>query len=144
MFLLNSLRGMIRQATTHRQVPRRLPGRRPRHRRLGVEVLEDRTLPSTYTVLNLADSGPGSLRQAVLDANAHPGPDTIRFAHGLHGIITLTSGELAITHSLDIEGPGAHQLTVSGNHASRVFDISSGGRGRGGGARGGSPRARDA
>ena len=36
-------------------------------------LLEDRTVPSTFTVLNLADSGEGSLRQAVLDANAHPG-----------------------------------------------------------------------
>src|SRR5262249_3518806 len=40
--------------------------------------------------------------------------------------ITLTSGELAITRSLDIEGPGAKQLTVSGNNASRVFDVSGG------------------
>src|SRR5260370_1251680 len=133
MFLLNSLRGMIRGAYSPRQVRRRLlPGRPRQNRRLGIEVLEDRTLPSTFTVLNLADSGAGSLRQAVLDANAHAGPNVIGFAHGLHGTITLTSGELAITKSLDIEGPGAHQLTVSGNHASRVFDISDGGRRRGG------------
>ena len=32
---------------------------------LSVERLEDRTVPSTFTVRNLADSGPGSLRQAV-------------------------------------------------------------------------------
>ena len=47
---------------------------------LGIERLEDRTVPSTFTVANLADSGPGSLRQAVLDANANPGADLIRFA----------------------------------------------------------------
>jgi hypothetical protein len=134
MFLLNSLRGMIRQATTRRQVPLRSPGRRPQNRRLGIEVLEDRTLPSTFTVMNLHDSGAGSLRQAILDANAHAGPNVIDFAHGLHGTITLTSGELAITKTLDIEGPGARRLTVSGNHASRVFDISAGGGG-GAGAR---------
>jgi hypothetical protein len=46
-----------------------------------LDVLEDRTLPSTFTVLNLHDSGPGSLRQAILDANAHPGADTVRFVH---------------------------------------------------------------
>src|SRR5229473_905647 len=114
MFLLNSLRGMIRQATTRRQVPRSLPGRRSRNRRLGIEVLEDRTLPSTFTVLNLADSGPGSLRQAVLDANDQPGADTIRFAHDLHGTIALTTGQLSITDDLAIDGPGANQLTVSG------------------------------
>ena len=40
---------------------------------LRLDALEDRAVPSTFTVLNLADSGAGSLRQAVLDANAHPG-----------------------------------------------------------------------
>src|SRR5215831_19065332 len=98
MFLLNSLRGMIRQATTRRQVLRRLPSRRPRNRRLGIEILEDRTLPSTFTVLNFLDSGPGSLRQAILDANAQPGADLIRFASvARDGTIALTSGELNIT-----------------------------------------------
>ena len=133
--LWNWLKPAHRQAAVGRRRQRR-SDRTPRACFVPrLEALEDRTLLSTFTVLNLADSGPDSLRQAVLDANAHPGPDTVRFAHGLHGTITLTSGELAITHSLDIEGPGAHQLTVSGNHASRIFDISSGGGGTGGGAR---------
>ncbi|HEV3257264.1 MAG TPA: hypothetical protein VG013_10320, partial [Gemmataceae bacterium] len=91
-----------------------------------LEPLEDRSLPNTFTVTNLNDNGPGSLRSAVLAANAHPGPDVIQFAPRLHGTILLTSGELAITDGLAIDGPGARQLTVSGNHASRVFDISGG------------------
>src|SRR5262249_15128873 len=95
------------------------PGFLPR-----LEALEDRALPSTFTVHNLSDSGPGSLRQAVLDANAHPGADTIRFAHGLHGTIALTGGELSVTGDLTIAGPGANRLTVSGSHASRIFHIS--------------------
>jgi len=33
----------------------------------------------TLTVVNTDDSGPGSLRDAILQAKAHPGPDTIRF-----------------------------------------------------------------
>src|SRR5262249_7607843 len=53
-------------------------------------VLEDRTVPSTFTVTNLLDSGAGSLRQAVLDANAHAGANVIRFKDGLHGTIKLT------------------------------------------------------
>src|SRR5262249_25273324 len=53
--------------------------------RLSVERLEDRTVPSTFTVGNLADSSPGSLRQAVLDANAHPGADLIAFAPAVRG-----------------------------------------------------------
>jgi hypothetical protein len=55
----------------------------------------------TLTVVNLDDSGPGSLRQAIADAT--PG-DTIDFA--VTGTITLTSGELVITNDLTISGPG--------------------------------------
>ena len=36
------------------------------------------------------------------------------------------SGELAVTKDLNIEGPGANELTISGNHSSRAFDISGG------------------
>src|SRR5262245_50539884 len=106
------------------------PRRRPAAPRPGcvprLEALEDRALPSTYTVTNLADHGPGSLRQAVLQANAHPGADTIRFAPGLHGTLALTSGQLDITDDLIINGPGAGRLTVSGSNASRVFDVHGG------------------
>jgi hypothetical protein len=47
-----------------------------------LDVLEDRTVPSTLTVLNNLDSGPGSLRQAILDADSNPGLDTICFRIG--------------------------------------------------------------
>jgi hypothetical protein len=93
---------------------------------LSVLQLEDRTVPSTFTVHNLADSGPGSLRTAVATANANPGADIIRFASGLRGTVTLTSGELGITDGVTIDGPGAGRLAVSGNDASRVFNIGSG------------------
>jgi hypothetical protein len=83
-------------------------------------VLEDRTVLSTFTVMNLNDSGPGSLRAGVAS-----GADTIKFAHGLHGTITLAS-EIAISASVTINGPGANQITVSGHHTTRVFDISGG------------------
>ena len=72
------------------------------------------------TVTTTADSGPGSLRDAV--AGAPPG-DTIDFAGPVTGTITLTSGALFITESLTIAGPGAAILAISGNHASGVFDI---------------------
>lgn len=35
---------------------------------------------ATFTVVSTNDGGPGSLRQAVIDANASPGPDTIQFS----------------------------------------------------------------
>src|SRR5262249_22739862 len=50
----------------------------------------------------------------------------IEFASGVSGTITLTSGELDITDSVDLQGPGAGVLTVSGNNASRVFRVSTG------------------
>jgi hypothetical protein len=78
---------------------------------------------TTFTVTSLADSGPGSLRQAVLNANASVGPDEINFAPGLTGTITLTSGEIRITDHLVVNGPGAGVLTVSGNNQSRVFFV---------------------
>jgi hypothetical protein len=107
-----------RKSVTRRRRP--VP---PRGFRPALEALEDLTLPSLLTVMNLNDSGPGSLRQAVAQADAGPGGDMIQFAPGLTGTITLTSGELQITSELAIVGPGAGNLTISGNDASRVFEI---------------------
>src|SRR5262245_34062594 len=124
MFLFNALRQLVSPPKRARGDASPLCGRSRWNRRPLLEELEPRALPSTLTVLNNHDSGSGSLRAMV--AAAQPG-DTIRFDHHLRGqTITLTSGELAITKSLDIEGLGADRLTVSGHHASRVFDVSAG------------------
>src|SRR5512132_1754955 len=47
---------------------------------------------ATFTVTNTADSGPGSLRQAILDANANPGLDTIAFNIPGAGVHTISPG----------------------------------------------------
>ncbi|MCS6793081.1 MAG: DUF4347 domain-containing protein, partial [Oscillatoriaceae bacterium SKYG93] len=74
----------------------------------------------TLTVTNNADSGPGSLRNAI--ATATPG-DTIVFAPSLAGqTITLTSGQILINKNLIIDGAAAPGLTISGNNTSRVFE----------------------
>src|SRR5215204_4524716 len=78
---------------------------------------------SVITVTNTNNSGAGSLRQAILDAASG---DTITFAlAGCPCTITLTSGELTLDKSLTIDGPGANQLTINANGASRVFLIPS-------------------
>ena len=131
----------------------RLPGSGlPFYRRLRLEPLEDRRLLAAVTVGNLNDivdgdvtsiaaliGTPGadgvSLREAILAANADAAADTIDFA--VTGTIQLTNvghaGELAITKSITIDGPGASLLmirayagtTTSGN-GSRLFRIDDG------------------
>jgi hypothetical protein len=75
----------------------------------------------TIIVSNTSDSGPGSLRQALADANDG---DTITFA--VAGAIGLTSGEFLVDKSITISGPGADNLAVDGNAASRVLHITTG------------------
>jgi hypothetical protein len=76
---------------------------------------------ATFTVTTTDDDGAGSLRQAVLDANAAGGADTIDFA--VNGTITLSTGQLEVTGPVSIEGPGADTLAISGNDSSRIFNI---------------------
>lgn len=76
------------------------------------------------TVTSNADSGAGSLRQAIIESCDG---STITFNMSqVVSPITLTSGELLIDKNLTISGPGANLLTISGNNASRVFAIQSG------------------
>ena len=80
---------------------------------------------AAFVVTNLNDSGPGSLRQMVLDANAAAGPDTIDFAAGLAGTLTLTTGELVLTDDVtingDTSGDDRADITISGNNSGRIF-----------------------
>jgi hypothetical protein len=115
----NDHEGRPRFARVSRTVASRSRRFRPR-----LEGLEVRTVPSTLTVTNNLDSGAGSLTAAV--TYAHDG-DTIAFAPDLAGqTIALTSDQITIKNSVDIEGPGADQLAVSGSDAVRVFAIDEG------------------
>jgi hypothetical protein len=87
-----------------------------------LEQLEQRALLSTLTVTNLSDSGPGSLRDAINMANASP-DSTIDFAPGLTGTIKLRSTLPLISVSMEIDGPGASDLTVSGQNITGVFQV---------------------
>src|SRR5690349_15372553 len=85
-----------------------------------------RGIAATITVTNAADNGPGSLREALGLASAG---DTIGFS--VNGTITLTNGELAVTKSLLINGPGAALLTIERSSAAgtpdfRIFNVDAG------------------
>ncbi len=116
-------------------------GNKRYHRKCFLEILEDRTLLTTYTV-NLAtdtvlntgfQTGPtsGDLRWCIEQADLNPGSivqfDPTVFPSSANTTIGLSQGELQISASMDIQGPGANTVTVSGTDgkggASRVFDI---------------------
>jgi alpha-L-arabinofuranosidase len=65
-------------------------------------------------VFNLNDSGAGSLRQAILDANAAGGTQTLSFATGITGTINLASALPSLTANITIQGPGSSVLIING------------------------------
>lgn len=86
-------------------------------------------LPTTHVVTNDHDSGEGSLRNAILLANLTDSLDTITFSPGYFNVprtITLTTGQLAITEAVLVQGPGAGLVTVSGGLTSRIFSVDDG------------------
>src|SRR5579875_1783608 len=115
-----------------------------------LEYLEDRTLPSplpTFTVTAPGDAGNGTttatsvtgdIRYVINQANIPTNAGAV-IQFNLQSIgsntITLTHGELDISNSMTIEGPGSGNLTISGDAsgglptagtaASRVFNITS-------------------
>jgi hypothetical protein len=91
-----------------------------------LEFLEDRLAPATFTVLNTADSGAGSLRQAILDANGNAGADLISFNIGGGGVQTIapTSGLPTITDPVIIDG-----TTQPGFAGSPIIELNGAGAG---------------
>lgn len=90
----------------HARQPWSQAARRPTFFRPRLEGLESRCVPATYTVSNAQDSGAGSLRQAILDANSNGGSDTIQFnlpGSGLRTIYLFTSLP-TITGSVVLDG----------------------------------------
>jgi hypothetical protein len=89
--------------------PRRRSSYRPR-----LEAFEDRWLPSQVglTVTSLADSGPGTLRAAILTADAGSPSDRFTIGFAVKGTIDLQSPLPDLNNSIAIQGPGASSLTV--------------------------------
>ena len=93
-------------------------------------ALENRLLLSAYTVLNTNDSGTGSLRDAVNQANADGKADTITFdatVFATSKTITLTTGAIHLIDSggISIVAPTVG-VTISGGNKSNVFTVNDG------------------
>src|SRR5262249_46216740 len=104
--------------------------------RLHLESLEDRNMPSVFTVTNANDSGPGSLRAELALAAADGQPDTIQFAANLaHAVIPLsTIGDESVGPSaflvqtpVTIEGSGQTLTRSASAPAMRFFTVSNAG-----------------
>ena len=76
---------------------------------------------ATFIVSNTLESGVGSLRQAILDANASPGADVVDVTAA--GTVNLLSALPTISEAVTIQGPGANLFRVDGQDVYRVFDI---------------------
>jgi uncharacterized repeat protein (TIGR01451 family) len=97
--------------------------------------VEPRQLLATFTVSSVADSGPNTLRQAILDSNATPGANTIRFSIPAPGPYSIApvSDLPAITNTVTIDGttqagsvPGSPIVELNGS-----LDTGSGNTGNG-------------
>jgi len=77
----------------------------------------------TSIVTNTSDSAPGSLRDIISCVSSG---DTITFSLAPMSQIILTSGEIVINKNLILSGLGLYDLTLSGNNASRIFNLLSG------------------
>ena len=129
-----------RQVTNGTSRRNRRNGQVPGRRRPRFEQLEQRHLLATLTVDSLADNMTPNdnlvtLREAIIAANTDAttddgdigsGADTIDFAPALFPspqTITLTLGELPITESVTITGPGRDTLTLAAGLDARIFNI---------------------
>ncbi len=126
-------------------MPKQVRDRSANQRRLRIEHLEDRRLLAVLTVqndrddtiANLAGDGELSLREAIEIAN-NPGTvidgfvsndveDTIEFARPFFDqprTIFLEDGELEISETLTIDGPGQELLAIDAQRQSRVLNYS--------------------
>src|SRR4051812_10120402 len=87
--------------------------------RAALEALEPRRLFAAFAVTTTADGGPGSLRQAILDANAAAGADTVTVPAGTYTLSIAganedagATGDLDVTGELTLTGAGAATTIV--------------------------------
>jgi titin len=125
-----------RRLLNRRSSPTRRPGKRSSRTRLSIELLEDRLVPTSacgsnpFMVTTTADSGSCSLRQAILDADAHAGPAVIDFnipGSGVHTITPLSPLPALTAAGTVLNGytqPGASPNTLArGDNAVLLIEL---------------------
>lgn len=93
---------------------------------LGLSTAAD---AATFTVTSQSNTGIGTLRQAILDANGAPGPDTINFSPAAFSSSISVIGigsELTISSDISIEGFQDREIIINAGTSSRIFQISGG------------------
>jgi uncharacterized protein with beta-barrel porin domain len=83
------------------------------------------SIARAQVVTNGNDSGVGSLRDAIIFANANPG-STITFGLPANSTVTIATPLPAINANVAIDGSGSSGLTISGANTNRVFFVLSG------------------
>ena len=118
-----------------RRCAKTVTGSKNRPSRLGVECLEDRSVPATIFVTTTLDdivpaNGLRSLHEAITSANATPGADVIVLPAGVFRITINGTGEDAnatgdfdITGSVVIQGAGATATVIDAQQRDRLFDV---------------------
>jgi mucin-19 len=118
-------------SATSRTLSRFAPARRPHaRRRLRLECLEDRTLLTTValTVSTLADdpsgriAGQTTLRDVITRADADTA-DQYSISFSVTGTIDLTSPLPDLDNNINLEGPGASDLTVQRDSSASAFSV---------------------
>jgi CSLREA domain-containing protein len=94
-----------------------------------------RALANTFQVTKVLDTNNGtcdggcSLREAIIAANQHPGPDSILVPAGTYVLMqvgqeeNVYAGDLDIHDDVTIIGAGAESTIIDGNRTDRVFHI---------------------
>jgi predicted outer membrane repeat protein len=110
-------------------------GNRPPRRFVpGLECLEERAVPASFSVTTTLDvvnpnDGKLSLREAISAANAHTGADTIILPAGVYRLALTgaddanAAGDLDVTGSTLFQGSGAGNTVIDGQQIDRVFDV---------------------
>src|SRR5262249_45144884 len=111
---------------------------RQRRFRPGLEVLEDRAVPAVLNVTTTLDvlepnDGLLSLREAVIQANALPGANTIVVPAGTYALALAgyeedasLTGDLDLAGHVTVQGAGAGVTTIDGAGLDRIFHIHAG------------------